>query len=297
MSKVGIILVNYNGFNDTIKCIESLSQITYPEYAIIVVDNNSSDDSYEQLSKLDIQNYFLIKSDENVGFSGGNNIGINYAKILQCEYVLLLNNDTLVDKDFLSALVSCAEKNDNCVAVTGKIYYACDKKRIWYAGGSFNQITGRSVHYGIHSIDNGQFDSEKEVSFITGCCMLMPMELIDQVGLMEEKYFLYCEDIDYCCRIRAKELKMVYDPKAIIYHKVSASTGKLHNLSTYYTVRNKRIIIDNYLSGINKIIARMYNYLEESKRILLREYAINTVKQARNDAKNGALGKANNINI
>lgn len=291
MEKIGIVLVNYNGFKDTVECIESINRIDDIDYEIIVVDNASTDSSYEKLKNANFLNCTVIEAEHNLGFSAGNNIGIKYAKEIGCNYILLLNNDTYVEKDFLSCFLECERKYDNNAAITGKILYADNKSIIWYAGGDVNRLTGRTVHYGIHEPDDGKYDDEKIVTFISGCCIFFPVRIIDTVGMMDERYFLYCEDLDYCCCIRSHGYKLIYEPKAVIYHKINSSTRKIPHMEAYYTIRNKRYVLKKYFKGFQYIIASAYNYLEETKRILKSEYQIETVKQARRDFRKGFIGQ------
>lgn len=239
---IHIILVNYNGFSDTIECIESLKKITYTNYKIIVVDNNSTVDPTDyQLSYLQ-ENTVFIRSDENLGFSRGNNIGINYAKENKANYILLLNNDTTVEPDFLTKLVTAAdEKKDNGIFGC-KIMYYWDREKVWFGGGTFNFKTGNTSHY--HKAEKK--DSIEEVTFLTGCLMLIPIKILDSVGFLDESYFLYAEDTDYCCRVMSEGYHLYYCPNAVIYHKEGASAGTTSNIKQYYIERNGLFICKKY---------------------------------------------------
>ena len=288
---ISIILVNYNGYKDTIECVESLKRITYENYEIVIVDNGSTDSSIVELKKLCDKNIVVIDAKSNLGFSGGNNLGIHYALENGAKYVLLLNNDTFVQEDCLNKLVETALRYKNKVITTGKIYYAFEKNVIWYGGGVFNKKTGRVSHIGIHAVDDGRYDDEKKVTFISGCCMLIPSEAIDKVGMMEESYFLYCEDLDYGCRFMSNGYKLIYQPQAVIYHKINASTGKVSDTVTYYTVRNKLYYINKFIPYPSRIIAHIYNALEIFKRVITKEYTLDTVCDAYKDFKKGIIGK------
>lgn len=244
---IAIILVNYNGFNDTVSCVESILKSEYQEYRIVIVDNGSKDK--EKI----LQNEFLnthtdvVVSEKNLGFSGGNNLGIQYAKKkYDPDYYLLLNNDTVILKDTLSELVNHCNIIENTGLVTGKIFYYSQPEVIWYAGGVFNYKTGIADQpvLGVDesSANNGCID----VTFATGCVMLLPRNVIEKIGLLDEEYFLYAEDTDYCCRIMQAGYKLVYVPSAIIYHKVSASTGSQSAMQQYYMMRNNCYIIKKY---------------------------------------------------
>lgn len=288
---VAIVLVNYNGYDDTVECINSLKKILYKNFSIIIVDNGSNDDSANRFLMLENSNIKVICEKDNLGFSGGNNVGIEWAIKNKFDYILLLNNDTLVDSDFLGEMLKAAKKYHNKALITGKILYAFDKKRIWYAGGSFNQITSRTTHTGMGQIDEGQYDKEHLVSFASGCCMLIPKEIMNSVGYLSEDYFLYCEDLDYCCRLLKRGYKILYCPSARVYHKVNASSSKQSGAIIYYIVRNKMYIIKRYISFKYKLIANLYNFLETLKRLLTKEYEKEFVIKAFSDYKKGYIGK------
>ena len=290
--KVAIVLVCYNGFNDTIECLQSLRQIKYNNFEVIIVDNGSRKECVDRLKESLQRGEILIQAVNN-GFSAGNNIGITEAIKRDCKYILLLNNDTVAEEDFLNQLVNTAITEQNQAAVAPKIRYFFDKSQIWYAGGDFNYLTGRTTHIGIGQTDCGKYNTSRNVEFVSGCCILLPVEMINAVGFMDEDYFLYCEDLDYCRKIRNAGYRLVYEPGAIIYHKVSASTGKQSNLVTYYMVRNKLYIIRKYIKFPRRVIATVYNALETTKRIMTREYNSYPVICALIDYKRGIVGKTN----
>ncbi len=234
---VYIILVNYYGTDDTSQCINSIKQIKYPNYKIIIVNNSPADDSINGL-KAKYTDIILINSEKNLGFAAGNNIGIRYALRNKAEYILLLNNDTIADKDFLSHLVETAENDAGAGIIGGKIFYYNDPGKLWFAGGIINPITGRTKHIGKNEVDNGRYESVREVDFITGCMMLVKKEAIEKAGLMDERYFLYYEDVDWNVRLKKAGYRILFNPDSVIYHKESSSTRKLSNVKMYYYDRN-----------------------------------------------------------
>lgn len=254
---VAIILVNYNGADDTIDCIKSLSEIKDIEYEIVVVDNCSTDNSVDILKKYqEIYTFTLLQAEFNNGFSSGNNIGIEYAK--NADYYLLLNNDTVVKPDFLKKLIEEFQKNPKCGATISKILYYSQPDTIWYAGGSFNPKTARSEHYHFNEKNDINDALPKKVTFASGCCLCVSKELIERIGLLNEDFFLYEEDAEFCYRITEAGFEIIYVPDSIIYHKVSASTGQGSPMSQYYTVRNKYYLIRTHFIGMNKLIAYFY---------------------------------------
>lgn len=291
MKKVSIILVNYNGYIDTVECVKSLKDIAYDNYEIIIVDNGSAED-FLKLKKTYIEDdVIVINSGDNLGFSGGNNVGIKYAIENKTDYILLLNNDTIVESDFLNYMVDdCLNNNDNIV-VANKIMYLKEKSKIWYGGGSFSSITSRTIAYGINEEDIGKCNLKMKVSFASGCCMLIPVEVIQNIGFMNEEFFLYCEDTDYCQRIQNAGYMIIYEPKSKIYHKVSASTNKITGVQTYYLVRNKLYIVKKYIKTRYKFIAYVYVMLETLKRILAGEYQGYSAFSGMQDFCKGIMGK------
>ena len=199
--KVSIILVNYNGYRDTIECLQSLREIIYSNYEVIIVDNASTNESVRVIKDFIREGEILIPSNVNGGFSAGNNIGIKYALEHKAEYCLLLNNDTVVASDFLDKLIDGFEFSDKCGLTIGKILYESKREMIWYAGGSLSLKTARTEHWHYREKDDGLLDTPQKVGFATGCCMCLSRETIKTVGFMDESYFLYEEDADYSYRI------------------------------------------------------------------------------------------------
>lgn len=250
--KISVILVNYNSWEDTIECVNSLIMNEYMNKEIIVVDNGSSNvDQYANnpiFSQVEVK---LIKSETNLGFSGGNNVGIVYAIQALTDFVVLLNNDTLVKTDFLTRLYASYIENGKPSIVCGKILYYSNPDTIWYAGGEINFSTGGIEHWGCNKKDQLYPTQKLDVSFATGCLWFMPKETLSEVGYLDESYFLYSEDADYCCRINNLGLRILYDPNIVIYHKVGASS-KMSKLSQYYSVRNDFYVFDKYAPSYNK---------------------------------------------
>lgn len=287
--EVFIVIVNYNGYKDTIECIRSLKNIEYKNFEIVVVDNNSFDGSVLKI-KEKFNDINIIESKINLGFSGANNLGIKYAMDNKADYVLLLNNDTEVDKYFLSNIIERVKDEKNIGISTGKIKYYDDKNVIWYAGGKFNKYKGNSYHIGINEVDNNQYDYEKKVTFISGCYMLIPIHIFEEVGLLSEEYFLYHEDTDYCCKVMKAGYDLFYYGNSYIYHKVSASTGKNSDLYTYYYTRNRCILINNNLEVPFKQIAFLFYFSTRILKIIFKSKERNTILQGLKDYRNGVVG-------
>ena len=261
-SKVSIILLNYNTTDDAIQCINSLLKIDYGNYDIIIVDNMSKDDEYDRLNKYiqNIEKCSLIRSKENRGFAYGNNIGIKYAIDKGCDYVLLLNCDTEVERNFLSELIKPIKKNEELVAISiGKIKYFHDKKKLWYAGGEIKWNNYIGIHFGEGEKDIGQYDEEKEITFATGCCMLINCRL-DFNFFLPEEYFMYYEDVDFCANVLGNGYKIVYSPKSVIYHKVGGSSGgEQSSFTLRWSNRGRLIFMNKYKNRVSKL---SFNYIK-----------------------------------
>lgn len=258
---ISIILVNYNGAMDTIECIRSIRRSSGIEYRIIVVDNASTDDSVVKLNEENNNTFELLIAKENRGFSSGNNIGINRALELGTDYILLLNNDTLIESDTIQKLVDGLRNYKDCGITVGKILFENDRNKIWYAGGEFNCKTARAWHWHCTEQDDLTPETDTKVTFATGCCMCIPVEVINKVGLMDESFFLYHEDVDYCLRVSRAGYQIMYIPDARIYHKVSSSTGGNSKMAQYYKTRNNGILIEKHFQGVDRTRAYMYMVL------------------------------------
>ena len=197
--RIAIILLNWNGYDDTSDCIRSLSGINYDNYEIVVVDNGSVDGSPDRLAN-EFPRVKLIRNKENLGFAEGNNVGMRYALANNFDYVLILNNDTVVEPNFLAILINEAESKKDIGVVGPKIVYYDDPKIIWFGGGAINKYTSRNINIGLDEPDRGQFDGTKEAEFVTGCAMLVKAEALKRAGLFDPDFFNCMEDLDLACR-------------------------------------------------------------------------------------------------
>lgn len=248
---VAVVILSYNGLGSTLECIETVAKAGGPDFRVttIVVDNASTDGSPEALSRLN--NIDLIASNKNLGYSGGMNLGINAAMKRNSDYIILLNNDTYVDPNFINNLLQGARSAD---ILSPKIYFApgfeFHKNRykksdlgkvIWYAGGKIDWDNVIGIHMDVDEVDHGQFP-QKDVSLATGCCMMISSEVIKRIGMLNEKYFLYLEDMDFCHRATLAGFKIMFAPNAVVWHKnASSAGGSGSKLQDYYITRNRLI--------------------------------------------------------
>ncbi len=248
---VYIILLNWNNYELTEDCIKSLRKITYPNHRIIVVDNGSQHDvpRLKKLKKLygKPRDVILIKNEKNLGFAEGNNVGIRHALKNNAEYVLLLNNDTVVDPRFLDILVDEAEKDPATGAVSPLIYYydeqKNEQKKVWYAGASFNFWHGDSRHQHLNEIDHGQFRTVSNTTYGSGAALLVKQKVLREVGILDAYLFIYYEEADLCVRASRKGYAIKFVPQAKVWHKVSASTKKASPFMIRQNIRNRFIFM------------------------------------------------------
>ena len=223
--------------------IESLKVISYKTFEIIIVDNNSSEADSVKLESIINNGINVIFLNTNLGFSGGNNTGIKIALEQNVDFILLLNNDTTVEKDFLEILLNKFQTDESIGIVAPQINYYDEPNKIWSAGGKISKL--RASGFALtNKMENELKKKDRNVDFVSGCCMLIKKEVIEKVGLFDENYFLYLEDTDLCCRARAEGYKILVTHDTKIYHKVSGSTKICFSTTPlYYTTRNRLYFI------------------------------------------------------
>jgi len=279
---IGVIIVNWNGKADTIACINSLKKVRLGKHtlSIIVVDNGSSDGSAAVI-KRQFPDITVLEAGANLGFTGGNNMGITYAFKQGMELLWLLNNDTLVDADVLS--FAEAFNNPRVGAVGSKIYFAPDHeyhkdryskkergKVFWYAGGIVDWNNIYASHRGVDEVDKGQYDKTEETPFITGCSLVVRREVIEQIGMLDDRYFLYLEDLDWNLRMQKAGWKTVYVPTSIVWHINAGSSGRPGNpLHEYYFTRNRLLFGMRYAAFWTKfaLVREAIRFLIKAKPI------------------------------
>lgn len=248
--KVYILILNWNGKKDTINCLESVKKIDYPDYNIVIIDNGSSDDSVEEIHKK-FKDIKIIKNKENLGYAEGNNVGIRYALNNKADYIWILNNDTIVDKNCLTKLIQTAELNKD-IGIVGSKIYDYGTNRIQYLGIKnlflnlllFKKIVGGGKE------DNGQFDSFTDVDAVAGCSTLIRLEMLKKIGLFDKKLFLYYEEVDLFVRAKKAGYQLKVAPKSHVWHKGSATAKKVSGFVRYYIARNNFIFAKRYFSII-----------------------------------------------
>jgi GT2 family glycosyltransferase len=256
MIKVFIIILNWNRPDDTLECLKSVNKLSVKGYklSVVVVDNASSDDSVKRLKSFEFKkgNYSVIVNKSNLGYTGGMNKGMKYAIEKDADFITVLNNDTVLDKKIIREFLKAAKKYPKAAAFGPKIYFAkgfeFHKKRykktqlgkvIWYAGGDIDWDNVYATNHGVDEVDKGQFDQTRETDFVTGNCLFLRSSALKDTGLLDDKYFMYIEDVDLCYRLKNLGWKILYIPKAKLWHKVAQSSRIGSELNDYYTTRNR----------------------------------------------------------
>jgi len=221
---VYIIILNWNGKDLTLVCLESLTKILYDNYKILVVDNGSIDDSVSAI-KLEYPNVDILQLKKNTGYAEGNNAGFEYTKKQNPKYIIFLNNDTNVDENFIEPLVSPLIDKSEVQQTAPKIFYADDPNKIWYASGKVNKWLGLVYHNGIRKKDSIKYSESQPTDYATGCCFCMSCKDFEEIGGFDTSFPMYGEDVDLSLRIKSFGKNILYVPNSIIWHKVSASVG------------------------------------------------------------------------
>lgn len=254
--KRAIILLNFNSYQDTFECVVSILNSNESDYHIYIVDNASQDDSLLKLRNKfeEISLISFISSSQNLGFSGGCNLGIKEALKQDFGYILLLNNDTIVKDAFLSEMQIIANSNSDIGIIGGKSLFHDDRESIWDAGGYICEKTYRGVR---RSGSHPDINDVNEVSFITCCLALVKAEVFEEIGLLPDAYFFGSEEWEFSLRARRAGFKLMYTPKAIIYHKVGRSHDHTSAKMLYNTYRNRILFVKRNYS---KTIFRGFTY-------------------------------------
>jgi GT2 family glycosyltransferase len=258
--KVSIVLVNWHGLRDTVECLESLQKITYPNYEVIVVDNDSGGDEAATIEERFRDYVKLIRNPKNYGFAKGCNIGIRDALARDPQYVLLLNNDTVVTHDFLEQLVQVVESYDRVGIAGGKIYAYENPKVVWFAGGApIDYLRGKTPSRQSW-LDSGIFDETEEVEWVVGTFMLISRDVLETVGTLDDRFFFGWEDVDLSVRATKHGFKVLYVPGSVIWHK-GFSPGKEKRLSgkpVYYATRGRFLFTERNATKFQFMMSTLY---------------------------------------
>ncbi len=247
--KIGIVILQWNNSADTIACVHSVLEIDYPHFEIILVDNGSKVEERDAVQAA-FPTLHMVQNEKNLGYAEGNNGGIREALKRGADYILLLNNDTTVDRGILRAFTTAAEENPDAGVFGAKIYYFDEPTVIWHAGGNVHLKTLRCYHEGCPQSDLDKKHEEiKETAYACGCALFVRKEAIEKTGLMDPTFFLLWEEIDWCYRIRSAGYRCLFVPKAKVWHKISRSFkgGNRGPAWQYFYFRNRLLFIERHI--------------------------------------------------
>lgn len=288
MKNIAVVTVNYNTEDDTHEFLKSLTKIKPQNFnlTVVVVDNGSKN----IFKRKDSEEIILIRSEKNLGFTGGYNLGMRKALEIGAEYIMIVNNDTIVEENLITYLQQELERDSKVGVTVPKIYFAKGHefhkdrykkedlgKVLWYAGGYIDWDNVMSIHRGVDEVDHGQYDNPEPVSFATGCCLMIKREILKKVGFLDDQYFLYYEDADFNERVKRAGYTIVYVPKAVLYHvNASSSGGAGHGnaLQDYFITRNQMVFGLKYaplrtkMALIRQSVKLLFNGRREQKRAI-----------------------------
>ncbi|MCJ7804571.1 glycosyltransferase family 2 protein [Patescibacteria group bacterium] len=278
MTKIDIVILHFNNQKLTDNCLESVKKLAVLDFKLeTIIVNNNPQEEIDSLKKK-YPEFIFLETKKNMGFTGGNNLGIKKALENKADFVFLLNNDTLLDKNLLGELLKALKTDKKIGILSPKIYFAPgyefhkgrylkkdQGKVIWYAGGLLDWQNIIASHQGVDEVDHGQYNQIIPVDFTSGCGMLVKKEVFGKVGFFDERYFLYWEDVDFCQRAKRAAYKIIFVPSAKVWHANAGSSevgGKLHD---YYMTRNRMFFAFKYTS-----LKMKFALIRESLKILFK---------------------------
>lgn len=277
LPKVYIIILNFNSYKDTIDCIRSIENISYDNYEIVIVDNDSKDNSVEEIKKY-CSKHTLLVSNENMGYASGNNIGIEYALKQGADYICILNNDVVVDEGFLEPLIN-KFSTDNNIGMVGPCICEYSNRNIVQAMGAYiNLYRGLAMGQGEGEKYDNITHSPIDVDYLGGACFVIKAEVFKKIGLIPENYFLFYEETEFCLKAREFGYKLICLPESRVYHKRSATISKFSGLSYYFLNRNRIVFMRRNANIIQRMIFAIYIILEGLGRIIIRRESIKLFK-------------------
>lgn len=256
--RVAIIVLNWNHADDTLACLRSVMALSYPAIHSVVVDNGSTDDSVARINST-YPNIEVIQTGENLGYAGGNNLGIRHALAYGCDYVWLLNDDITVAPDSLSALLEVAREAPDIAFLGPKVYMKEEPDRILSAGGPLAD-GWQPQHIGIGEIDSGQYDTIRDVDYLSGCAVLANACALESIGLLDEDFFAYHEDTEWCYRAKKAGWRVTFVPQARVWHPDTRRRDPASSLVTYYAARNHLLFLRKHQLGWSSILQSLARY-------------------------------------
>lgn len=301
MTHISIIIIHYNNKKQTTTCLKSLTDLKTSgfKYRVVVIDNGSQE-RFTLPEALSPQLFEVVRSEANLGFTGGNNLAIKYAiEKYNSDYVVLLNNDTVVEPQFLKHLYEAQLANPRAGVLCPLIYFMPNQeyhsdsyrqsergKVLWFGGGSIDWNHLAAFHRGVDEVDRAHFDTVQKMDFATGCCMFISREVLEKSGTFDERYFLYLEDVDLSLRIKKKGYDLLFCPKAKIWHENAGSSGGPgYSIQNYYLTRNRLLFallhgnLKQQYIAVRLLLQYLYKGNEYQRRAVLHLLTLQLGKQ------------------
>lgn len=287
--QVAIIILNWNGREDTLAALESLGKITTAYFSpqVYVVDNHSTDGSVESI-KSKFPNVELIVNDANLGFSGGNNVGIKKALEKNADFVMLLNSDTVVTPNFIDELIKFINSHKDAGIVGPVLKFKKGFEIFYDLGGQLNFLIGRTTHRQVSLLSQ---ELPREVSYLSGACLLIKKEVFDKIGLLNPDYFFGFEDVEFALEAKRHGFKIYIIPNSLIEHKISGSIGATSTLKIYYLLRNNLMFVSRQIPFPNTVFSYLYLLILSVKIVINSTRNLSAVKDAWGDFLRGKVGK------
>jgi len=267
MPRVAVVVLNWNGLPDTVRCLASLKELTYPNLQIVVVDNGSTDGSADRLAEIHPECH-LIRNDRNLGYAEGNNAGIRFALSARADYVLVLNNDTRIDPEAVTFLVRAAQSDPSIGIASPRILLWDESERIWFDGARIDPVTIEPGHEGLMATEKARPAESFDTGYASGCAMMARSDLLRGIGLLDPDYYLVFEEADLSARAWDAGYRVIVVPQARVWHRVSVSFGGEESpVYLYYYHRNnllyvlKRLRGWRRLSGLIHVVGRQLHYV------------------------------------
>lgn len=254
---IHLIVLTWNNVNILEKCLESIEKIDRNDFKVSIVDNCSSDNTTEMINEK-FPHYSLIRNIENLRYAGGYNSALNQIAFSDDEYVILLNDDTIVSRDFIDELVSPLLNDQKSIISVPKILYASNINKVWYAGGNVNLWKGIISHVGIRDFDGPKYSFINETDYATGCCFCIKYSDFKKLNYFDLGFYMYCEDVDLSLRAKALNRTIIYNPKSVILHRVSQSLGEHSFQKNKLKLQSQLKLFWKHATGIQLLSISLY---------------------------------------
>jgi len=263
---ISVVVLNWNGADDTLACLDSLESLTYPDFQIIVVDNGSTDDSLGKLRAYSSPYpLVLLETGRNLGYAGGNNVGTRHALEHGADFVLVLNNDTTVAPDLLGQLVDAARRNPDAGVLSARVMYFDNPEKVWFDGARWNESALQLEWPGQGESETNLGTIDHDTDYACGAALFFRAEVARQVGLLDETFFLVWEEVDWCFRARKAGWRCLVVPAARIWHKIGVSFGSESSpLRMYFSIRNELLWFSRHAS----LSARLRLWAKNLRRLI-----------------------------